>query len=119
MQNYKDLIVWQKSHALTLEIYRIVNCFPKEELFILTSQLKRACLSIPLNIAEGCGRFTDADTAHFFQNSLGSAQETEYCLLVAKDLQFIPLAQYETLNRLVNEIKAMLISLIQKIRGRK
>lgn len=74
MQNYKDLIVWQKSHLLILEIYRITRKFPKEEQYILTSQLKRACLSVVLNIVEGCGKYTDADKANFFQTSLGSIQ---------------------------------------------
>ena len=99
MQNYKDLIVWQKSHLLILEIYRITRKFPKEEQYILTSQLKRACLSVVLTIVEGCGKYTDADTANFFQTSLGSIQETEYCLLVSKELEYINKEEYTQLEQ--------------------
>lgn len=96
MQNYKDLIVWQKSHLLILEIYRITRKIPKEEQYILTSQLKRACLSVVLNIVE-CGKYTDAETTNFFQTSLGSIQETEYCLLLSKELEYINTEEYTQL----------------------
>ncbi|WP_428653879.1 four helix bundle protein [Runella sp.] len=118
MQNYKDLIVWQKSHLLTLEIYRITRKFPREEQYILTSQLKRACLSVVLNIVEGCGKYTDADTANFFQTSLGSIQETEYCLLLSKELEYINIEEYTKLEKSTGAIKGMLISLIKRIRDR-
>ncbi|MFN8353053.1 MAG: four helix bundle protein [Spirosomataceae bacterium] len=118
MQNYKDLIVWKKSHELTLTVFHETTHFPKDEQFVLTSQLKRACLSIPLNIVEGSGRFTDADTVHFFQTSLGSTHETEYCLLLAKDLGYISNEKFIEMNSVVSEVKAMLITLIQKIRTR-
>jgi four helix bundle protein len=119
MQNYKELLVWQKSHSLTLDVFRLTKELPKDEWFILTSQLKRACLSVPLNIVEGCGRYTDADTANFFQTSLGSVQETKYCLLLAKDLEYITLTEYDAISQKAGEVKAMLISLIQKLRVRK
>lgn len=96
MQNYKDLIVWQKSHLPVLEIYRITRKFPKEEQYILTSQLKRACLSVVLNIVEGCGKYTDADTANFFQTSLGSIQETNIVCCYLKNWN--TLKQKNTLN---------------------
>ncbi len=78
MQNYKDLKVWQKAHALTLIVYKITRCFPKEETFGITSQMRRASVSIPANIAEGCGRMTRPDIANFFQIALGSLHELEY-----------------------------------------
>ena len=84
MQNYKDLQVWKKSHELTLEIYKVTKSFPKEEIFALVSQLRRASASIPTNIAEGSGRFTKKDFASFLQISLGSAQEVEYLILLSK-----------------------------------
>jgi four helix bundle protein len=118
MQNYKDLIVWQKSHALTMQIFSVVKTFPKEEQFILTSQLKRACLSTVLNIVEGCGKYTDADTVNYFQTALGSIQETEYCIFLAKELDYLNQQKFNELEKLTGETKAMLIGLIKKIRTR-
>ena len=81
MQNFKDLLVWKKSHDFTLEVYKITVAFPKEETYNLTSQIKRASSAIPTNIAEGTGRFTQKDFASFLQISLGSCHEVEYLLL--------------------------------------
>ncbi len=116
MQNYKDLIVWKKAHQLTLEIYKIVSTYPKEEIYSLVSQLKRASSSIATNIAEGTGRFSQKDLAHFLQIALGSSHEVEYLLLLSKDLGFINNEIYIQLEKDINEIKAMLISLIKKVR---
>lgn len=116
MQNYKDLKVWEKAHLFTLEVYGITNFFPKEELYSLTNQLRRAASSIPANIAEGCGKNTQLELAHFLNISLGSANEVEYFLLLAKDLKYLSHDNYDKLNLLINEIKAMLISLINKVR---
>lgn len=84
MQNYKDLLVWQKSHEFVISIYNSLSGFPKEETYNLVSQIKRASTSIPSNIAEGAGRFTPKDFAHFLQNALGSAHEIEYLLYYLK-----------------------------------
>lgn len=116
MQNYKDLQVWKKSHELTLEIYKVTKSFPKEEIFALVSQLRRASASIPTNIAEGSGRFTKKDFASFLQISLGSAQEVEYLILLSKELNFINETDFNQLEKSIGEIKAMLISLIKKVR---
>lgn len=116
MQNYKDLSVWKKSHELTLNIYKTVSTYPREETYNLVSQLKRASSSIATNIAEGTGRFSQKDLAHFLQMSLGSSHEVEYLLLLSKDLSFINNESYIQLEKDVNEIKAMLISLIKKVR---
>ncbi|MDQ1141304.1 four helix bundle protein [Pedobacter agri] len=78
MQNYKDLLIWKKAHQLTLEIYKTVSTYPKEEIYSLVSQLKRASSSIATNIAEGTGRFSQKDLAHFLQIALGSSHEVEY-----------------------------------------
>ena len=83
-------------------------------MFGLTTQLRRAAASVGANIAEGCGRNTQADLARFLQISLGSANESEYFLLLANDLNYLELTEYESLYRQINEIKAMLISLIQR-----
>ena len=117
MRDYKKYEVWAKSHALVVKVYKeIAPKFPKSEQFELTSQMKTAAYSIPLNIVEGCGRNTDKDFAHFLDIALGSTQEVEYCFLLAKDLGFIDEAEYIQLHEMINEIKAKLIRLIKSIR---
>lgn len=111
MRDYKKYDVWTKSHELVLFIYReVLILFPVNEKYDLMSQLKRATYSISLNIVEGCGRNTDKDFAHFVDISLGSAQETEYCLLLAFDLKYINTELYQVANSKVNSVKAMLIN---------
>jgi four helix bundle protein len=117
MQNYKDLKVWEKAHQFTLGVYRVSKSFPKEEIYGLTSQLRRAASSIAANIAEGCGKNTKNDFANFLNISLGSSNEAEYFVLLAKDLNYISLDEYDILIKLINEVKAMLIALIGKVRG--
>lgn len=116
MKDFRQLQVWKKSHELVLDIYTITSKFPKNELFGLTSQIRRASSSIPTNIAEGCGRGSDADFCRFLQISMGSASETEYELQLAHDLGYLDDAVYESLNRKVIEVKRMLSSLIVKIK---
>ena len=116
MKDFRQLQVWEKSHELVLDIYTITSRFPQNELFGLTSQIRRASSSIPTNIAEGCGRGSDADFCRFLQISMGSASETEYELQLAHDLGYLDDAAYGSLNRKVIEIKRMLSSLIVKIK---
>src|SRR5574343_152541 len=116
MQNYKNLIVWRKSHEFTKMIFEITKHFPKTEIFSLTAQIKRSAISIPANIAEGCGRMTKNEMAHYLNISLGSANETEYYLILAKDSNYITLEKQVALIKLINEKKAILITLIKKIR---
>src|SRR5687768_7575176 len=116
MKNFKDLLVWQKGHSFVLSVYKVTKTFPREELYHLTSQLRRASTSIPTNLAEGCGRFTQKDFANFVQNALGSAQEVEYLVFLSLELGYISLKEYKSLDMHINEIKAMLISLLFKIR---
>ena len=118
MQGFRQLIVWQKAHELTIEIYKAIAQFPREELYALTSQLKRAAASVGANIAEGCGRGSDADFARFLLISMGSASELEYHLLLARDLGFLPKDVYDRLNARTTEVKRMLASLIAKTRTR-
>ena len=119
MQNYKDLKVWEKSHKLTLEVYKISQSFPVSETYGLTSQIRRCCASIPSNIAEGCGKMTPLDFANFLQIALGSSNETEYFLILSKDLKYLSEEKFTDLEKLINEVKAMLISLIKKVREKK
>jgi four helix bundle protein len=115
MRNYKNYTVWQKSHQLVLEIYKITRNFPKEELFALTSQMKRSSSSIPTNIAEGCGRSSDKDFCRFLYISYGSANELEYQIILSIDLQFIAFEKGQSLLSQIEEIKKMLNALITKI----
>ena len=98
MQKFRELVLWQEAHQLTIKIYEVSKKFPKEELFGITSQLRRAATSISCNIAEGCGRYTSKDFANFLQISLGSTNETDYLTILAKDLNFISEAEFELLQ---------------------
>ncbi len=118
MQNYKDLKVWEKAHQFTLLVYESSKLFPKEEIYSLTNQLRRAASSIPANIAEGCGKNTQAEFAHYLNIGLGSANESEYFLILSKDLNYLKQEIFDNLFLIINEIKAMLISLITKVRGK-
>lgn len=117
MQDFRELKVWQKGHALTLAVYRETASFPREEVYGLTAQMRRCCSSIPANIAEGCGRNSDADFARFLQIAMGSASELEYHLLPARDLGFLPAPTYQPLNAAVIEIKRMLSSFLVRLRN--
>ncbi len=117
MQNFKSLKVWQKSHELTLAIYKATANFPKDELYGLTSQIRRACASIPANIAEGCGRTGKAELARFLQVAMGSASELEYHLLLAHDLGLLRDGEYKLLENQAVELKRMLSSFISKLRA--
>ena len=94
----------------------IIPNLPASEKFELASQTKRAAYSIPLNIAEGCGRDSDKDFAHFLDMALGSVHELEYCALLIFELGFIKKSIYDLLNEKINEVKAKLINLIKSIR---
>lgn len=115
MKDFRQLQVWQKAHQLTRALYRITASFPREETYGLTAQIRRSASSIPANIAEGCGREGDAELAHFCTTARGSASELEYHLLLAHDLEFIHLKDYEPLAQQTVEIKRMLTALIQKL----
>jgi four helix bundle protein len=117
MQNYQELKVWKKSHAFVLEVYQLTDQFPKSEVFGLVSQMRRSTVSIAANLAEGCGKKGTLDIANFFQISLGSLHETEYYLLLSKDLKYISNEIFEKRNLEIKEIKAMLISLIKTVRS--
>ncbi len=116
MQDFRDLSVWQKSHGLTLRVYKVTRTFPQEERFGLTSQLRRACASICANLAEGCCRHTDKDFARFVDMALGSASEVEYFLLLARDLKYVTESDHAVVDERVREIKRMLTGLNQRLR---
>ncbi len=117
MRNFKELKVWQKSHQLTLAVYKATSAFPKEEVYGLTSQIRRASASIAANIAEGCGRSGEAELGRFLQIAMGSASELEYHLLLAHDLGLMKTGEYQQLSNEVIEVKRMLTVFIQKLRA--
>lgn len=117
MRDFRELKVWEKSHKLTLDVYKATAGFPQEELYGLTSQIRRSCASIPANIAEGCGRDGDAELARFSRIAAGSASELEYHLLLANELNFLNNSDHGKLTKEVTEIKRMLTSFIQKLKA--
>jgi four helix bundle protein len=115
MKDFRDLKVWEKAHAVALSCYEITKGFPREEIFGLTSQIRRSGSSVPANIAEGCGRRGNAELHRFLQMAMGSANELEYHLLLSKDLGYLKIEAYEGTQKQVVEVKRMLASLIRKV----
>ena len=113
MRDFRSLEIWNQGHSLTLDIYQVTGkCFPREELYGLTSQIRRASASIPTNIAEGCGRRTQAEFNQFLQIAIGSSSEVEYQLQLARDLNYIDDACFETLSSKVVMIRKMMTTFI-------
>ena len=110
---HKELVVWQKSMHLARLVYRYTTSFPKEELYGITSQMRRAVVSIPSNISEGQGRSTKKELFHLLFFSLGSASELETQLILSQQLGFLPQEQFDELNNLNNEVLKMLSALIR------
>jgi four helix bundle protein len=119
MRDFREIKVWEKAHRLTLAVYKITKAFPREELYGMLAQIRRSSASIPANIAEACGRATNAEFAHFLQIAMGSATELEYHLLLAHDLSFISDLEYTSLAEDVSEVKRMLTAFIQTLRSLK
>jgi four helix bundle protein len=117
VQDFRKLKVWEKAHTLTLDVYKASRSFPREEIYGLTSQIRRASVSIGANIAEGTCRRGDVDFARFLQMAAGSASEVEYHLLLARDLNLLEASDYQRLSEKAVEVKRMLASLMQKLRA--
>lgn len=115
MKSFRDLVVWEKSHQLTLNVYKGTGRFPTDERYGLCSQLRRAVVSIESNIAEGCGRRGNGEFHKFLQSATGSANEVECQLLISKDLGYLNELEYEQLSAQVVEVRRMLGALITKV----
>ncbi|MBZ5642339.1 MAG: four helix bundle protein [Acidobacteriia bacterium] len=115
MQRFTELRVWQRSHALVLQVYRLTKGFPSEERYGLTSQLRRAALSVPTNIAEGSKRQTRIEYARFLNIAEGSLAETEYLLMVSRDLQYLSTVEAKPVLAEADEVAKMLHSLRKKV----
>lgn len=116
MVHWRDLKVWQKAHALVLEIYKLTNSFPKEEIYGLTSQIRRSSSSVPANIVEGQSRNTTKEYIQFLYNARGSLEETRYHLFLAQDLGYIEKDPYACLEDQCEEVSKMLNSLIKSMK---
>lgn len=115
MKDFRDLLVWQKAHQLTLQVYEDTGVFPREEQYGLTSQMRRCSASIGANIAEGCGKRGNAEFQRYLQIASGSASELDYHLLLAKDLGFLSSTGYQSLAGKLVELRRMLTSLLRKV----
>lgn len=107
--------VWEKAHALTLAVYQATKALPREELYGLTSQIRRCCVSISANIAEGCGRNGTAELARFLRMAMGSASELRYHLLLAHDLKLLKASDYPKLDGQTTEVQRMLLAFMRKL----
>jgi four helix bundle protein len=118
MRDFKELKVWEKAHVLTLSIYESTRGFQRSEDFGLTAQVRRSSASIPTHIAEGCGRNSRKGFAPFLHIAIGSANEVEYQLLLARDLGYLPATRHPDLDRQVADIRRMLVRLADRVRIR-
>jgi four helix bundle protein len=117
MQDFRNLKIWEKAHAFTLDVYQRTRSFPADERFGLTSQLRRSSSSVPSNLAEGCARTGDVEFARFTNIALGSASEADYQLLLARDLGYLDTSTYAQLFEKVSEVKRMLNAFERSLRG--
>ncbi|HMB24019.1 MAG TPA: four helix bundle protein [Anaerolineales bacterium] len=117
MKDFRSLKVWGKAHGLTLAIYKSTAQFPKQELYSLTNQIQRAAVSVPANIAEGCGKDSDAELKRYFVIAMGSASELEYLLLLAHELDYLQVDNYQALQNDLVETRKMLNSFIQTLKA--
>ena len=119
MINFKTLQIWERSHNIVLKVYALTNSFPNTENFGLTSQIRRAAVSVPSNIAEGCGRNSDGELSRFVTIAMGSSAELEYQNILSKDLGYISENDFNQLNKEIVEVRKMMNSFLDKVNKRK
>jgi four helix bundle protein len=115
VKDFKELKVWTKAHQLTLHLYVATRGFPREVIYGLRSQVRRAAVSVAANIAEGCGRHSDRELTRFLQIAHGSASELEYHLLLARDLGFLDREEHKRMEFELVEVQRMLTALVQRV----
>jgi len=115
LRDFRKLQVWEKSHKLALIVYRKTDSFPKSEIFGLTSQIRRAIISIPTNIAEGCGRKSKKEFLYFLNIAFGSASELQYLIFLSFELKYLDKTTENPILEEIGEIKMMLCSLIKTV----
>lgn len=114
MQDYRKLKVWEKAHALVLAVYSVTRAFPREETYGIVAQLRRTSTAIPMKIAEASGQDSEQDFSRLISNAIGAGKELEYLFLLAKDLQFLPIAEYDAYLPKVEEVIKMLYGLLRR-----
>lgn len=119
MRNYKELEIWKKSKDIVIDIYKVTSDFPKSELYGLTSQIRRAGISISANIAEGNGKNSDAELARFINISIGSSSEVEALLIIANELEFISNDDFNQISNKLTTIRKMLYSFLKRVNSDK
>ena len=115
MRDFKKLQIWQRSHQLVLDTYKATNSFPRSEQFGLTRQIRRCAVSIPSNIAEGCGKESNSEFARYLRIAMGSASELEYQVILSNDLEYIPSGTFKSLDDEVTQLKKMLVAYTKKV----
>jgi four helix bundle protein len=115
MKNFRNSKVWQKAHKLVIEIYECTEAMPSHEIYGLRSQVRRSAVSVPSNIAGGCGRNGDAELSRFLSIAMGSASELEYQILLANDLGYLPAEAHQSLEMQIDEVKRMLAGFIKRL----
>jgi four helix bundle protein len=115
--SFEDLIVWQQAHAFVLKVYTTTSCFPKEELFCLTSQLRRAAVSVAANIAEGYRKTGVKDKLRFYNISEGSLEECRYYIILSRDLGYIDLPKYEEIYNTITSVSRLLTAYSKGLRN--
>jgi four helix bundle protein len=115
MRDFHELKVWERAHRLVVSSYEVTPHFPSEERFGLTRQIRRAAVSIPSNIADGCGRNTEPEMARFLGIAIGSASELDYQILLARDLRYMDEDNYKKLAYQVQEVRRMLYAFMKKV----
>jgi len=116
-RDFQKIRAWERGHQMTLDVYRMTRYYPREELFGLTSQMRRAAASIPTNIAEGCGRRSEADLARFMDMSRGSASELTYQMILSRDLEYLAHDVAEKVMVELDEIGRMITSYSRQLRS--
>jgi four helix bundle protein len=117
VRDFRQMKVWERAHLLTVDVYRITETFPRSEQFGMTSQLRRAAVSVPTNIAEGCGRGSTTELARYLQIALGSASELDYLLLLAENVGYIQPDDYPPLLSRTTEVKKMLAAYMARLKA--
>ena len=115
MKDFRRLKVWEKSHLLTLDVYKVTARFPREEMYGLTSQMRRCSASMGANIAEGCGKHGNNELHRFLYIASGSASELDYHLLLSRDLGYLSDEDYRRMGQYLLEVRRMLTALLQKV----
>jgi len=118
IKSFEDLEVWRRSHIIVVQLYRITQNYPRDELYGITSQIRRAAISVPNNIAEGAGRYSTKDFIRFLIQARGSLNELSYLIMLSKDLNFINIDDQKPILKEINEIGKMLNAMINSLRKR-